>query len=243
VAIIVWKKQYRQNLVYGLWFVWAYATAASISVKDGRYMLFLLPPLYLFACAFVDKVNFRVKGIKAVNVLMGCLCLVQCGLAYRINAPILCGYEEAARYVNTNWKGRAVVISAKFHGNFTFNIRKLDPQGRIMVFRTEKVLYPLRRNKTVTEDWLYQSLRELGAKYIVVESADWDIVPEMTRLRHMLESGNFALRRRIATTGTMESYKGVDILIYEYLGTVDGSKKSIEMRMPKMRGILTMPLK
>jgi hypothetical protein len=243
VAVIVWQKQYHRNLLYGLWFLWAYAIIAGISAKDGRYMFFLIPPLYLFACAFVDKIDFRVKGLKVVNVLMTCLCLLQCGFAYSINGPILCGYAEAAHYVKANWKGKTVVISASYHGNFTFNVRRLDPQGSIMVLRAEKVLPQIiRSNDKVDEQLLYQSLRDLGTKYVVVESGDRKIVPEMTRLRHALETGNFALRKRIATTGSMKSFEGVDILIYEYLGEVDGSKKFMDMRMPKMRGVLKIPL-
>jgi 4-amino-4-deoxy-L-arabinose transferase-like glycosyltransferase len=243
LIIILWKKQFRQNLIYILWILWAYATASAISIKEDRYGLFLIPPLYLLACAFVDRIEIRIKGIKIVNVVLGLLCIVQCGFAYRTTGPMMFGYEEAARYIDQNWKGKAVLISAKYHGNFTFNVRKLDPQGKIMVLRAEKVLPQLvRRPDEVNQEWLDQSLSDLGIKYIIVESANWKIVPEMTRLRQLLEAGKFTLRKRIPVQGTIKGYEGVDILVYEYLGKVSSSKKAIRMMMPKMHGALTIPL-
>jgi hypothetical protein len=50
------------------------------------------------------------------------------------------------------------------------------------------------------------------------------------------------LRKTIPVTGNVKSYQGVDILIYEFLEEVDGSKEFLDMPMPKMGRRLRIPL-
>ncbi len=243
LVIVIWKKLWCRHMVYLLWFVWTYIVISYTSTKSARYAFFLIPPIYLFACSLIDVVKLRFLGIRVANVLLGCLCLLQCGVAYRTETLVMGGFEDAARYVKENWKGQSVVISALSHGNFTFNIRKLDPQGNIMVLRADKVIPELLLPAAKWNDQLlYSALRGLGTKYVVIESADWNLVPELKRLRRAINSGNFTLRKTIPVTGNVKSYQGVDILIYEFLEEVDGSKQFLDMPMPKMGRKLRIPL-
>ncbi len=244
LVMILWKRRLEGHLLYLLWFLCAYAMITYTSVKADRYAFFLIPPLYLFACSFVDEIRVKVKGIRVSWVLLACVSMAQCGLTYRMNGPLLGGYEDAAQYVVRNWKGRSVVVSAWFHGNFTFNIRRLDPSGEIMVLRAEKAVPYL---FAVAAKWsdrrLHDALRDVGAKYVVVESADRKAMPELARLRAALKGDKFALRQTIPLTGNMKSYQGTSILIYEFLDDGVPQRDFIEIPMGKMGRRLVIPLK
>lgn len=244
IVLISWRGRYKRHLVYLLWFVWAYVAISYTSIKSNRYAFFLIPPIYLFACSIVDEIKIRVKGIRASTLLLVCACLVQCGLAYRVHGPLLGGFEEAARFIVQNWKGQTVVVSMYSHGNFTFNVRKLDPSGRVTVLRAEKVIKSLfLPPEKWRKDYLYEALRDLGAKYLVVESVDWSFMPELARLKSALDGNKFALRKRIPVTGNMRRYQGASILVYEFLEEVDLSREIIEMPIPKMHKKLRIQLK
>jgi hypothetical protein len=244
IAMLIWKRRWERHLIYFLWLVWGYVIISYISVKDTRYAFFLIPPVYLFACSIVDEIKIKLRGIRVATVLLGCACITQCAFACRVPTRIIVGFEQAARYVVDNWKGNTVIVCARYHGNFTFNVRRLDPSGKIMVLRAEKVMPELRfRREQRNEEYLFSALRSLGTKYIVVENLDWEDIPELARLRAYLQGNKFALRKKIDVTSTMDSYKGATILIYEFLGEINPPKESIEMRMPKMHKTVSIPLK
>jgi hypothetical protein len=243
-VLVVLRKRWDRHLIYLFWFLWSYIFISFFAVKDTRYAFFLIPPIYLFACSWIDEIVLKVKGYRLDRLILGVLCLLQCGFAYRTQTHIIGGFEEAARFVKENWRGQSVIVSARWHGSFTFNVRKLDPDGPIMVLRAEKALPELYGPAlTWKKEPVYGALRSLGAKYIVIESRDWDQMLELKRLRDIVGTGHFALRKSIPVTGNMTSYQNVNILIYEFLEEVDGTKEFLTMPMPKMKKRLVIPLK
>jgi hypothetical protein len=243
IALLAWKKRWDSHLIYLLWIIFAYAFVSYISVKEIRYAFFLIPPFYLLACSITEEIQFKIKTVKVATVLLGGICLFQSVSAYHAWTPVLSGFDQAAKYVIENWKGNTVLVSARYHGNFTFNVRRFDPDGKVMVLRAEKAVPKLlERSEKWRGGYLADALRTLGTRYVVVETLDWNDMPELTQLRNSLTGGDFALRRKIDIVSNMAKYQRASILIYEFLGNLDPTKEFIEMRMPKMRKRLKIPL-
>lgn len=244
IAAILLKKSQKKRSFFLLWIFWAYAIITYTSVKGVRYAYFWIPPFCLFASLIYTESKLKFKGINLSVVLLLCLCIFQFVVSYRLKIPFIDGYEKAAEFVTDTLKGDTVLVGGYFYGNFIFNLRKHDPDGNLIVLRSDKVLpNPFISKDDYKKEDIYKLLEDYGTKYIVVESKDSRYNPRLKKIRNILNSSDFIFRKKIDFATNINRLKDTSILIYEFNRDVSLKKERLEIYIPKMGGKLTVPIK
>lgn len=243
IALILLRRNLKKGLFFLLWIFWAYVLITYISVKGVRYAYFWVPPFCLFASLIYTEFKLKFRRIDFSTLIILCLCIFQFIVSYRSNAPFIEGYEKAAKFVTRNLKGDAVLIGGYFYGNFIFNLRKHDPEGKLIALRTDKVLSNPFISKDGEKEDVYELFEDYGIKYIVFENRDSGYGPELEKMRDVLSSGDFILKEKIDIATNINSFKDTSLLIYEFDRDVSLKKESIDIYIPKMGGKLTVPVK
>ena len=124
----------------------------------------------------------------------------------------------------------SVLYDGYFNSNFVFNIRALDKQKRIFVFRASKVVYSNKLGIDVeyTEiirerNEFEQLLEEYSIKYIVQETEDLLGTEANKRLRQWVRGEKFKCVGTFPLYGEALGQRG-DLKVFEYL---DYKKKPI----------------
>lgn len=218
-----------------------YVTFSYISSKDVRYSCFWIPPFTLFAALIINEIPRGIRKTYIVSILLVCLCLYQFIISYNLYNPSISGYDKAAQYIMENevdtvfFQGSGVGT-----GSFVFNIRELDTDRRMVVFRGDKILassslYP---NRSLVEhvkdrDDVYALLNAYGSKYYVIEEfADYNI-SAYKMLRDVLESSNYTLVKKINKKTSKGKLKG-SILIYKLSREGTRTYTSLQNPLPKL---------
>lgn len=246
LIIYLCKLEIKQISFILLWIAFVYIMITYISVKETRYAYFGIPPFCLLAGLLYDKINLKFKKIPLAQIAISIFCIVQIQTAYALTPRYIGGYEEAAKFVIQEFKGSTVLVSAYFHGNFIFHVRKYDTSKNIVVLRESKILpNPLKRgDPNYNNEEIHTILRDYGIKYIVTESVDRKSQrPRMYLLRKIMQSDQFELIKRIKLDTNMALYENHEIHIYEFKQDVKIPKDYIEIFMFKMRKSIKIPIK
>ena len=230
----------RRSLVFVCWVASVLAGLLLAGVYEPfRYSVYWVPAL----CALAGSALSGLKPGSAIRAVALTAMVIAAGVqgraASRVALPAADGYEDAARFVLASSPGATVMFSGDIDtGFFTFFIRKHDPARRLVVLRADKVLTTSRMALTSVEDrierpeQIYDALRTFGTRFVVIEDQpsrshvlDW--------LRTELHTPRFQERRRIPIGTTDPRLRGVDLVVYEYLGaTAPAPDAVLSMRMP-----------
>jgi len=208
--------------------LWVVCVAPALLFFHGangvapRYTLFWVPAICALAGSLLAEQRFR-----GVRLLVGAVLVV--GVAMQIadkqtiaeRMEQAGGYEEAAQFVLAGDPGPTVLFSGDIDtGFFTFFVRKHDPERRLVVLRSDKILTTSLMGKPSVEerierpDQIYETLHRYGTRYVVIEDR-----PSKARvlewLREELKSPRFIERRRIPIRTTDPRLRGTSLAIFE----------------------------
>jgi hypothetical protein len=149
------------------------------------------------------------------------------------------GYEQAATFVVGQQTGPTVLFSGSVDtGYFVFFVRKHDPDHRLVVLRSDKILTTSLMGSLSVEDRIsnpdeiYAILQRFGTRFIVIEDhptgsrvLDW--------LREQLHTSHFAVRARYPVESADRRLQGVDVVVYEYLeATPAAPDATLDLKLP-----------
>ena len=204
-----------------------------------RYSVYWVPALSALAGSSLAGLKVR-PGIRTIAIIVMVIAAgVQGRSAFRVALPAATGYEEAARFVLASNPGGTVMFSGDIDtGFFTFFVRKHDAARRLVVLRADKLLTTSRMALTSVEDrierpeQIYDMLRTFGTRFVVIEdSPSHSHVLEW--LRTETRTPQFQERRRIPIGTTDPRLRGVDLVVYEFLGATAAAPDAIlSIRMP-----------
>jgi hypothetical protein len=135
------------------------------------------------------------------------------------------GYEEAARYVVRETPGSASVLFSGDvdTGYFVFFVRKHDPDRRLVVLRSNKILTTSYLSNVASKEQIHEPeqidgiLNTFGTRFVVIEDQpSKSHVLEWLRIR--LRRAPYIERLRIPLRSSSQRLKNVDLVVFENVG-------------------------
>jgi len=202
-----------------------------------RHGIYWVPAFCALAASTVPIARHRLVSVSIV-VAMLAAAGAQAAAARAVPASHAGGYEEAARFVLASKPGPTVLFSGDVDtGYFTFFVRKHDPDRRLVVLRSDKVLTTSYIGEVSVAErvsdvpGIYEVLHRFGVRYVVIEDA-----PSKSRvlewLRQETRSPRFAERWRQPIVTTDRRLRGASLAVYELL----------DARAPDADAVLSMDL-
>jgi hypothetical protein len=229
--------------------VWIAAVVGGVVFVTGRvdptrFAIFAMPAYCLCAAGLVANLKSTMGHRVAVGALSAVM-VWQVWAGRDVRPVGAGGYEEAARFVIAESQSPVVLFSGSVDtGYFVFFVRKNDPDGRLIVLRSDKLLTTSYMGRMSIEDRItqpeevYPLLDKFGVRYIVIEDRHaTSVVQEM--FRSELKTGRFVERRRFPTASRDRRLRDVDVVIYEYLDARPPDPNAeLDIRLPVIgRGI------
>ena len=212
------KKHDKATIIFILWIVIDYLIITFISVKEARYLIFLIPPFSLLATLILFELRIKIKKVTLSLIIALILSAFQTVKAYTFEHPVISGYETAAKYIAENSKGFGILVNAYYNSNFVFFFRKYDTQKNNIILRGDKLVYQYYNGNNCDSTSLLKMFADYGIKYIVVESFKSDMIPQLEIIKPILRSNYFILLKEIPIKTNIKEYKNTSIFIYEYNG-------------------------
>jgi len=233
-----------------LWALIYYLFAWYVSIKQGRYIYFWLPPFAVFAAwGALRLVTLRVVPRTVACGLLILFCAYRVVAAHAIPPRSVSGYERAAAYVMAHPQGKVVLFDGYYGGNFIFHVRRHDPRKSLIVLRADKMFNPMRAMRVVGEVQLVRSPEEIrrlldayGVNQVVVENGP-PLSPASRMLRALLNAeGEF---RRVQSW-RIQSQGGHNVgnalLIYERRQPLKPQTPQVDILVPSFDREVKTPL-
>jgi hypothetical protein len=122
------------------------------------------------------------------------------------------------------YKADRVFFSGYYNGNFTFFIRKHDPQRNTRVFRATRELVdiPIMKEfghtvRVPDQESMLQLLEEKRIRYIVAEEQDRIGIRPLQTFRELLKGDRFRERDSVRLRSTIEGFTPGRVVLYERL--------------------------
>lgn len=171
------------SILYGLTIFCVYLTFTIVSVKIPRYAVYWIPAFCFFIALAVshmaDDLTRKIKRGKAMIlvVLLSLPVIYQLWTCFPIHIYHVSGYEAAARYVVERSRSPVLFFTGSGNGQFSFFVRKLDPQKHFLILRGQKMIATslLHHDHHLNvylhdQKEIYKALQQMGVQYVVVES-------------------------------------------------------------------------
>jgi len=230
IVMMVWRRE-KRSLYFFLWILAMYGMVTYMGVRIPRLGIYWIPPVCLFAALSLEAVHSRVWRVVVALLLISSVGY-QFGVGYASEPDYAKGYEEAAAYVVNHAKGASVLYSAKVDtGYFIFFVRKLDPDGQLVVLRADKILSTslldrIVEEKISTPGELYEVLQDFGTCYVVLEEGHYTS-PALNLLATQVQSEQFIRKHTISMDSNSRRLQGVTLGIFEYRGCGPPNKNAM----------------
>jgi hypothetical protein len=196
------------------------AVVLTGAIEPGRYSILAVPAYCIAAASVTANVSGWPWYATSAALLVVAGLQFQAGLARpTLAAP---GYETAARYVASLEPTPTILYSASIDtGYFVFFVRKHDPQKRLVILRSDKLLTTSLMAQLSVEDRIqdpsdiYAILRRYGTRFIVIEDRPSGSIP-LDWLRDELVTDRFVERKRFPIGDGAPELRGVSLAVYEY---------------------------
>lgn len=245
------KKFNNKILFFLLWIFWWYISFTwVIGVKGDIERCCIYPAAAIAAIAVWPIMIYKNKIIRwGMIIFVLIICAYQGFLSYNQTYSYVNGYEYAAKYVMDNYKGKTILFSGYYDGNFIFNVRKHDNDKKAIVLRDSKILVSWSvfrewgyRSYVNTEEDIYKILNKYGTKYIVVEDKEIQNEQAFKILRNMLKKDDFTLEKTIKIKSNMRKISGISILIYKYKKEPTDVTDNLTIDFPLLKRKINVPL-
>lgn len=247
----------RRILLFVTWAASVYVGLLLMGVTNNRFFCYWMPAFCALAAAVVQLASTPRWRTAWTMVLIATVGYQFWTSAADAATPMKAaarpagatGYEEAARYVSENRLGDTILYSAAVDtGYFVFFVRKANPTNQLVVLRSDKVLTTARMGylnfKLNVSDpsEILPILQKYGVGYVVIEDRPFPDGP-LRWLQNMVQTSDFAMRKRIPIKSTDLRMDGATLSIYEYKARVPAAADvSLSIGVPLMNGVIQVPL-
>ena len=215
------------------WFVTDYLTISVIGHFEARYGIFLAVPIAVFCALFLA----RIVPVGWKPVLPVCVAgAVFCFSVYRNPVPRMTGYDKVAEYIAAHAsKNDAILLHCYESKNFVFSLRVREPEPKVFVLRTEKLLvdYNILRewgisDRGMTREAIVSLIDKLGATYVVLQPDFWADQPSMARFQDVVRSDRFTEVAKFPIQSDQANQRTV-ISIYKNNHPADPADRRIDL--------------
>lgn len=243
----------RNSLIYGCLIISIYVFFTYVRHNIPRYSMYWIPFFCFFAVIGIQKMTYYLKEKIPVHQSFIFICLLLVPFSINlfklpsIQIPYSQGYEKAAEYVIKHSKSPIVFFHGYGNGQFTFFLRSLDHDRKMIIVRADKIFtsssISWRRRVTVhvdNHDEMKEYIKSINQQFIVIEA----IHPVNMRLdegfrkvfddfRILLnDDESFVLRKIIDVQSNYYNFKDQKILIYENLMFTEQDLDKIKLHLP-----------
>jgi Dolichyl-phosphate-mannose-protein mannosyltransferase len=247
-GLALWKKEQRL-LLFLLWIAGVlFGLLFFGRIDPARYSVYWVPALCALAASLTTAWRHRLISVCVLVAALLALS-VQGSASVRMDLARAEGYEEAAQFVLQMNPGPTVLFSGDVDtGFFAFFVRKHDPERRLVVLRSDKILTTsflgrMSIGDRITEPReIYDLLNRFGVKFVVVEDRpSQSMVLEW--LRQELRSSQFIERKRIPFKTSDRRLRGTTLVVYEYTkASAPADQAVLSMNLPLIGRTVTVPL-
>jgi Dolichyl-phosphate-mannose-protein mannosyltransferase len=212
----------RRGMLAAIWIasVLVCAVVLTGSIEPGRYSILAVPAYCIVAASTcASATGWRGAAASLLLVVVAGSQLVTALARPTVETP---GYEAAAEYVVTLAPAPTVLYSASIDtGYFVFFVRKHDPDMRLVVLRSDKLLTTSLMGQLSIADRIeapsdiYPLLQRFGTRFIVTEDRPSDSVV-LNWLATELLTDRFIERKRFPIGDGAPELRGVSLVVYEY---------------------------
>jgi len=254
ISIFLVKKDFRKSMLFFAWLISFYLVFTYINVKVIRYAYFWLPPFFVLAGLSLDKIGWRIKRVSLGTVLFVLIFTYQFVLAFTHNKPLFSGYENAAKYILAQPTNRVFYQGSGIgHGNFIYQIRRLDKKRRMIVYRGSKILasFAMVTHRSLIEhvknkEDIQLLFDDYGLEYFVIEKP-FDVrryghIKAFKLLQEVIKSEEYRLVKTIQLKKERSGAIGESISIYKINKETSLTRDVIHMRLPSIETEITVPL-
>lgn len=235
------RERRRQFVPYACLIGATYLTFSPLAELTPRHTIYWIPAFALLA---MQGVALALRRIHSPAAVLGVAALLAAaGPIQEVSDPSasLHGYDAAARYVVEHSQSPAVLFDGWLDGNFTYHIRRNDPERSRVVLRGDKLLYTFLcvpetdyQELARTEGQVLETIEKYDPEYIVVEEPlAMRSIAGSDRLRKVLADHpeRFALEQTIPVTGTAGAFREYKLKIYRVLMRGDAPSRADLVRM------------
>jgi hypothetical protein len=223
-----------------------YLAFTALGEREPRHAIYWIPAFTLLAANGVNWAGARTNLPYARAILAAIIITGTAWISANRPAPYVRGYEEAARYVVENTKHSSFcLVDAYLDGNFIYQVRRLDPAGRIWVLRGDKLFYGMLSEPRFgyvehvrSEDDLLATIHQYDPDLIVVESPRAGpqlALAELLRKTLRDHPDRFRLEKIQDVDSNKPEYQGVHLAIYRNLYRNANREHHLEVDMPWLR--------
>jgi len=203
----------------------------------------------------LDKIGWRIKKVSLGTVLFIPLFTYQFALAFTQTNPLFSGYENAANYILAQPTNKVFYQGSGIgQGNFIYQIRRLDKDRRMVVYRGSKILvsYAMHAHRSLVEhvknkEDIQFLFDDYGLEYFVIEEPinvrQHGKIKAFKLLRDVLKSKEYSLVKTVQLKKEKSGAKGEFISIYKSNNATSLNRDVIHMRLPIIGTEITVPLK
>jgi hypothetical protein len=147
IATIMERNSRREVGLVLLWIGMVYVALSTISVREARYGLLIVPPLLILATIGLrstSRLAATIVGGEATRYFCaGLAALITLGAygAYARRIPFVEGFQPVVSLFQKQPTGGRILYEGEYDGIFTFYLRADDPNFRWAVVRASKLLY------------------------------------------------------------------------------------------------------
>ena len=229
-----------------------YATFAPLAEVHFRHSIYWVPAIVVLAIEGVTVgVGFvwRHAGSRVVSgsrtraacATILALAIVTGASTVAKERPAIRGYEEAAAFVlEHSGESKFCLFDGWWDGNFTYQLRHLDPHRRLSVLRGDKLFYGFicvpdtdYTEYAANDREMLDLIDRQSPKYIVVEEPQiMTHIPAAERLRTLLREhpDQFALAKSIPVRGG-KLVRDYELRIYHNLAVHSAEKRPVEFEV------------
>jgi len=168
--------------------------------------------------------------------------------------PLIDGYREAADYIGSHAPERGVILfsgSGWGGGSFIFNLRARYGNKKLMVLRSDRLLYHytwIRGRDSdevkITQQEIANMLDSYGVCYIVSRPDYWKDHPNIQRLHAVTQTPQFRKVANLPVTTNMGDVEdsGTQLEVYENLRPFPSRNRELRLIIPDLSLTVVGPL-
>ena len=243
-----WRREFKWA---GIWVAVGLAAFSFMMAKDGRYILFLAPPVVilgmigLFSLFSLGTALVGTRSLWLLKSGMVAVLVFHIGAAPRIMVPAVDGLKEVVAFVEEAAPSGTTLYDGHYNGIFSFYLQSRDPEFRRSVIRGDKLLYPsaigsgwyLTERVSSPEEVVSVLQKECGCRWVVLERTVVTPLERIKAPRYLREAvkgpafkfvKSFPVHVVMRREGTPDD---VQIDVYQFLAFA-GVPGKYEFRMP-----------
>lgn len=228
------------------WIVACYVTLTLIGHKEGRYVIYWIPPFLYFASGLIfcyfRKPQVKVAGTAAALLLVG----TTLASAWSFHRPYVTGFAEVPKKILEESKSGVILYDGPLAGNFIFFMRADDPARRFLVLRKSLYAYQIKKSGGSME--LIHSPQEIedmfrhdGVRFIVVSDRAPLNFESQKMLRDFLKTSSFKELGRFPLGGNDLYPPNSSLVLYENLNWAPPTGKYLRIKMLTMDHDIVVP--